>query len=373
MPVSIFIGFHLFLINSVELLDSVKETFKQQIFNKAVTAQLQSKAIVLDRWHRTSPWLCIDDMKQVLHCGLLTFSVKDRFSYVFSFYILMVQDAWLDSIEVATKYAGKDVVVTKDYDDVQDLSSDDIGKIKRRIADVLEPGETVLHALRRLKGTPKNKKEKMSAETKIVFDQLTEDAMNLMDNGESNVYHEKKEIFEREAEGYESLARARREPTSISAYQERSVLGMEWESSSDVTNPGAPSSILPETAVATSSSNATTVEISSNGDDTFDMFAEDDEHAIAKPSEGSNVISGPNSYCVSSPSSNNLNNYSENGVLQNDYVFDESSGYYYSSSLGYYYDPSTGLYCSASSGLWYSFNEETGIYDEIHQTTTTVS
>ncbi|CAN6686232.1 unnamed protein product [Malus baccata var. baccata] len=284
-----------------------------------------------------------------------------------------VKDAWLDSVEVATKYAGKDVVVTKDYDDVQDLSSDDIGKIKRRIADVLEPGETVLHALRRLKGTPKNKKEKMSAETKIVFDQLTEDAMNLMDNGESNVYHEKKEIFEREAEGYESLARARREPTSISAYQERSVLGIEWESSSDVTNPGAPSSILPETAVATSSSNATTVEISSNGDDAFDMFAEDDEHAIAKPSEGSNVISGPNSYCVSSPSSNNLNNYSENGVLQNDYVFDESSGYYYSSSLGYYYDPSTGLYCSASSGLWYSFNEETGIYDEIHQTTTTVS
>lgn len=155
------------------------------------------------------------------------------------------------------------------------------------------------------------------------------------------------------SEGYESLARARREPTSISAYQERSVLGMEWESS-DVTNPGAPSSILPETSVATSSSDATTVEISSNGDDAFDMFAEDDEHAIAKPSEGSNVISGPNSYCISSPSSNNLNNYSESklcnvdfgkltywhsncliilfyifpdGVLQNDYVFDESSGY----------------------------------------------
>lgn len=46
--------------------------------------------------------------------------------------------------------------------------------------------QQVLQALRRLKGTPKNKKEKMSAETKIVFDQLTEDAMNLMDNGESS-------------------------------------------------------------------------------------------------------------------------------------------------------------------------------------------
>jgi hypothetical protein len=37
--------------------------------------------------------------------------------------------------------------------------------------------------LRRLKGTS-NRKEKMSAETKMVFDQLTEDAMKLMENGE---------------------------------------------------------------------------------------------------------------------------------------------------------------------------------------------
>lgn len=39
---------------------------------------------------------------------------------------------------------GKDSVVTKDDDDdVQELSSNDIAKMKRRIADVLEPGETV--------------------------------------------------------------------------------------------------------------------------------------------------------------------------------------------------------------------------------------
>ncbi|PQQ01081.1 LIN1-like protein [Prunus yedoensis var. nudiflora] len=285
-----------------------------------------------------------------------------------------VEDAWLDSVEVDTKYAGKGFAVTKDDDDVQDLSSDDVGKIKRRIADVLEPGETVLQALRRLKGTSNNKKEKMSAETKRVFDQLTEDATNLMDNGESNVYHEKKEMFEREAEGYESLARARREGTSTSAYQGKSVLSMEWGTSSDVTGPGVPSSILPETAVGTSNSNAPTAETTSNGADAFDIFAEDDEHVIAKlSSEGSTVVCGPNSDGVSSLPSNNLNAYSENGVLQNDYVFDESSGYYYSSSLGCYYDPSTGFYCSAASGLWYSFNAETGAYDEIHQAATSVN
>ncbi|BFG41154.1 hypothetical protein CerSpe_274280 [Prunus speciosa] len=282
-----------------------------------------------------------------------------------------VEDAWLDSVEVDTKYAGKGFAVTKDDDDVQDLSSDDVGKIKRRIADVLEPGETVLQALRRLKGTSNNKKEKMSAKTKRVFDQLTEDATNLMDNGESNVYHEKKEMFEREAEGYESLARARIEGTSTSAYQGKSVLSMEWGTSSDVTGP---SSILPETAVGTSISNAPAAETTSNGADAFDIFAEDDEHVIAKPSsEGSTVICGPNSDGVSSLPSNNLNAYSENGVLQNDYVFDESSGYYYSSSLGCYYDPSTGFYCSAASGLWYSFNAETGAYDEIHQAATSVN
>lgn len=42
----------------------------------------------------------------------------------------------------------------------------------------------VLQALRRLKGSSTNKKEKMSAETKVIFDQLTEDAMRLMENGD---------------------------------------------------------------------------------------------------------------------------------------------------------------------------------------------
>ncbi|KOM52184.1 hypothetical protein LR48_Vigan09g084300 [Vigna angularis] len=64
-----------------------------------------------------------------------------------------------------------------------DLSSKDIAVMKRRIANVLEPGETVLQALRRLKGNS-DRKAKMSAEIKAVFDQLIEDAMKLMENGE---------------------------------------------------------------------------------------------------------------------------------------------------------------------------------------------
>ncbi|KAK9233581.1 hypothetical protein WN943_023832 [Citrus x changshan-huyou] len=56
------------------------------------------------------------------------------------------------------------------------------------------------------------------------------------------------------------------------------------------------------------------------------------------------------------------------------YILNCAFSYYYSSSLGYYYDPSTGLYCSAVSGQWYdciflltySFNEETGTYEQVN-------
>ncbi|KAK9230656.1 hypothetical protein WN944_023628 [Citrus x changshan-huyou] len=133
--------------------------------------------------------------------------------------------------------------------------------------------------------------------------------------------------------------------------------------------------------------------------DAYDMFADDDEDATVKPSSDElNTVLGPNSNAASQSSSDALSTASESEFsllliilqlfqivisnclflmpsdvalstaesLQNDYVYDESSGYYYSSSLGYYYDPSTGLYCSAVSGQWYSFNEETGTYEEVN-------
>ncbi|KAK9060294.1 hypothetical protein SSX86_020998 [Deinandra increscens subsp. villosa] len=221
-----------------------------------------------------------------------------------------IKDAWLDSIDAHTNLAKIDSLVTNSVVEAVDLTSQDIGKIKRRIADVLEPGETVLQALRRLKGSSSGRKEKMSAETKLLFDQLTEDAMKLMEDGDYNVYDEKQEVFQREAEGFEKLARARGEGTSSSS------------GNNHLNGTHAADNTL-------------------NNEDDFDMFAEnDDDKATVDPSNGT-------------------------GPTQNDYVFDESSGYYYSSSLGYYYDPSSGLYCNAASGLWYSYNQETGAYDEL--------
>ncbi|KAK4784631.1 hypothetical protein SAY86_018999 [Trapa natans] len=256
-----------------------------------------------------------------------------------------IKDAWLDSVEVDTKLASKISISMENVDDRAELSSKDIGNMKRRIADTLQPGETVLRALRRLKGTSNNRKEKMSAETKHLFDQLTEDAAMLMENGEYNVYHEQQEVFEREAEGYERLARALAGETDLAPGSTNS-LGTEGGILSSF-----PSDTTVEPAYPT---NISTEPVQADGSDKYDMFAEDDEDKSANPSSEGNDLSTHGNGAVG-----------ESGYSHNDYVYDEASGYYYSSSVGYYYDPSTGLYCSASTGQWYSFNEEKEIYEEI--------
>ncbi|KAF8044150.1 hypothetical protein BT93_A2205 [Corymbia citriodora subsp. variegata] len=275
-----------------------------------------------------------------------------------------IKDAWLDSVEAHTSVVSRSSVVTPAEEDTHELSSDDIGNMKRRIANVLEPGETVLQALRRLKGSSNNRKEKMSAETKHLFDQLTEDAVTLMENGEYNVYHETREVFEREAEGYERLVWARKGGPAI-ATGNGTDKSFEMNLLSEGTDTGSASGH--STAAGTSEPDTSTLQsqILNGSAEDFDMFAEDDEQATTNKSseEIDHIPHGDN--VVPQPSSSLDNAYPETGESQSDYVYDESSGYYYSSSLGYYYDPSTRLYCSAASGQWYAFNEETGTYEEV--------
>ncbi|CAA3030927.1 CD2 antigen cytoplasmic tail-binding 2 [Olea europaea subsp. europaea] len=268
-----------------------------------------------------------------------------------------IKDAWLDSVDVYEKYTEKSSIPTTNDEESRDLTSEELAKIKRRIANVLEPGETVLQALRRLKGTSGNKKQKMSAETKLLFDQLTDDAMKLMESGDYDVYDEKQESFQREAEGYEKLAQARMQGTSMSSRQEVS-----YDIFNEDAVPNGADMIRPSFMPSNVDTGASKFSISTttdDGDDAFDMFAEDDVNTSVNP-----ALDGSESVSVQP---------SEGGDLQNDYIYDESSGYYYSSSLGYYYDPSSGLYCSAASGQWYSYNEESGSYDEVQQTASSLS
>lgn len=119
---------------------------------------------------------------------------------------------------------------------------------------------------------------------------------------------------------------------------------------SDVQNPG----------VGSLFTNQPEVEISSSGTDTYDMFADDDEHAV--PSSNENLAADANGVNQQTPS--NLNPNSESmrfhplqmvkfhlilpiinllidfsrfkfvwhagGASQNDYVYDELSGYFIS-------------------------------------------
>lgn len=57
--------------------------------------------------------------------------------------LVSVQDAWLDSVDTEKTYSGKKAIKISNEDEIQDLTSEQLGKMKRRIADVLEPGETV--------------------------------------------------------------------------------------------------------------------------------------------------------------------------------------------------------------------------------------
>ncbi|XP_010546337.1 PREDICTED: CD2 antigen cytoplasmic tail-binding protein 2 [Tarenaya hassleriana] len=267
-----------------------------------------------------------------------------------------IKDAWLDSIEANPKYMGRSAANDSGNDEdsgnentVDELSQEEIGTMKRRIANILQPGETVLQALRRLKGNSNNRKEKMSPETKHIFDQLTEDADKLIQNGEYDVYHEKQDVFEREAEGYEKLAEARRRGTSASVSDDM------FSDANDLI-PDNPLHSGPSAGPSVSNGAAA---MNNPNNDSYDIFTDDGNGSANPSSNGSGLPAGSITAYT--------NMTSEAGADGSDYVYDESSGYYYSSSLGYYYDPNTGLYCSAATGKWYKYDEETKEYEEVNE------
>lgn len=55
----------------------------------------------------------------------------------------LLQDAWLDSVDLYEKHVRKSSVPISTDEKPSDLSTKDLAEISRRIADALEPGETV--------------------------------------------------------------------------------------------------------------------------------------------------------------------------------------------------------------------------------------
>ncbi|XP_022031973.1 uncharacterized protein LOC110933039 [Helianthus annuus] len=91
-------------------------------------------------------------------------------------------DAWLDSIDSNPNIAQRQSMATYIKVEAADLTSYSIGKIKRRTADVLEPGGSA--SFKKAERSSGSRKENISVVTKVVFDQLTEDAMKLMEDSD---------------------------------------------------------------------------------------------------------------------------------------------------------------------------------------------
>uniref|UniRef100_A0A0E0IIK7 OCRE domain-containing protein n=1 Tax=Oryza nivara TaxID=4536 RepID=A0A0E0IIK7_ORYNI len=139
----------------------------------------------------------------------------------------------------------------------------------------------------------------MTEGTKRIFDELTEAAMKLMENGEYNVYSDDRETFEREAAGYERLARAR--------------LGLpeaEEDMFADSPKDKTTASLLDMEPGPSAAHTSTTTTTSKEDDSDFDMFGDDDDKTDVKQGE--------------------------NGSVSSDYVYDPTSGYSYDEQTGEY-------------------------------------
>lgn len=55
----------------------------------------------------------------------------------------LLQDAWLDGVDLCEKYVEKRSTPMNNDEKPHDLSTEELAVINRRIADALEPGETV--------------------------------------------------------------------------------------------------------------------------------------------------------------------------------------------------------------------------------------
>eukprot|EP00271_Cylindrocystis_brebissonii_P006198 TRINITY_DN18866_c0_g1_i1.p1 TRINITY_DN18866_c0_g1~~TRINITY_DN18866_c0_g1_i1.p1 ORF type:complete len:513 (-),score=145.95 TRINITY_DN18866_c0_g1_i1:348-1886(-) len=349
-----------------------------------------------------------------------------------------VTDAWLETAQVDPRFAEKAAAraAAADEGDVQ-RSDAELAAIKRRMADGLLAGETVLEALRRLGGnrqqgaagrrpgrgkrrqksgseeaneTAAPEEQRMSAQDKRLFEQLTEDAMKLMDGGEYGVYSEKKETFEREAAGYEALMRARGDaakdmfadsdeededktaaapgaplPSETKAGPS-SAEGVRQNESREATAAGSVSDgpPIPATSTDQEGGDAQAAMQGEGGEKTGRTSAGlegqpgaadraagslDASEGGADRGEARRTEAGEAGKDEERPLSANAPNGTPatgGGSLEEaGYVYDPSSGYYYSSDAGCYYDSNTGLYCSSSTGLWYLLDEKSGAYTEV--------
>ncbi|XBI41639.1 hypothetical protein VPH35_126104 [Triticum aestivum] len=243
------------------------------------------------------------------------------------------EEPWLGATDVdgespgpaATKRARKAMQRQEEDERILEgvVGSRAVFDIKKRIAGLLQPGETVPHALRRLKGDKRGGGKGMDEDeaARCTFDELMDASAELVRRGDLDAYTDDREAFERGAWDYEHARRRRR-------------LAREAPEDDEADQ---------QTAAATR-------------DYYVDMFGDDAVGAGSKTAaeSSSGHAANPEPPAAQPDASGATTEEEAGGVVGWDYVYDPSSAYYYSGSTGHYYDAASGCYWSASAGTWFS-------------------
>ncbi len=122
------------------------------------------------------------------------------------------EDAWLadgqdkDIVDDTTRRKIEDRMRQEVGEDTEDMSAVDIARIQYKISNILQHGESVAVALKRLAGPLQRRKGGNKGapltQDKVDFDSLTEYATILLDAGETDVYSKDKAYFQRAASVY---------------------------------------------------------------------------------------------------------------------------------------------------------------------------
>ncbi|KAK9818356.1 hypothetical protein WJX72_011218 [[Myrmecia] bisecta] len=302
------------------------------------------------------------------------------------------KDAWLTSGEAAVVSAALRRQIEERQraaeaaEAAPPMSAAEANVLKRKIISILQPEESVMRGLKRLRGgppRPKPGKRAKKAEQPIemegsdaateaankeAFEQLTEAASALMDSGELNVYSMTRDEFEKAvppilvdededmfADDGDDTATPAAAATPGDGQTSAAANGSTPGRGAPVTSAPAPDSLRGAAQQASTSA------VASSGQDAEVDYSRwpikelqrflrergvdstgivDKAELVAKVKEA--AAKGPEGEVAAAPPS---------------YVFDPNTGYFYSSAADMFWDANTGGFYSSNTGLWYSFDE----------------
>lgn len=319
-----------------------------------------------------------------------------------------VEDAWLNSEEakVVSDKVRKQIEEREKKaaaeDEARALSARQIGQLQGEIAGLMQPGETVTRALKRLGGgskrPPASRRSKKQGEddssmgdkegvnaARRLIERLTEAASLLLQNGELDIYSATKEALEKEASLFGPSVAATAAPGGDDMFGEEGddMYGDE-KPSVNPTEPSTkplegapkPSTSAPAEAAAQPGSGGNPREGSAPNPKGVSAPEEEVDYASwpikelrrvleERGEDASGIIDKSDLVArVREAVAKGPEGEGEVAPVPQGYAFDPSSGYYYSSDANMYYDAASAGFYSSVTGRWYSYDAGTGGFAE---------